>query len=168
MSRSAITCRLKQSTQVRCSCEQSSEQLDSIATHSYLTLLRMGFTLPSNVTTEAVGSYSTISPLPHRSGAVCFLLHFPSAQLSFTARPLTGMLFYGVRTFLINTNVAAIIRRSRRDIQKLKNTEKTPRLDVDTKCLFWHFFRVQNASTLFTFMNLLELAHFYNRLRWHY
>jgi len=30
----------------------------------------------------AVGSYSTFSPLPRRSGAVCFLWHCPSASLS--------------------------------------------------------------------------------------
>jgi len=33
---------------------------------SYLALLRLGFTSPLNVTTSAVRSYRTISPLPHQ------------------------------------------------------------------------------------------------------
>jgi len=36
----------------------------------YLVLLRVGFTMPSNVTTDAVRSYRTISPLPDCSGGL--------------------------------------------------------------------------------------------------
>ncbi len=44
---------------------------------SYLALLQVGFTLPRAVTSRAVRSYRTISPLPqHRDAeAVSFLLH---------------------------------------------------------------------------------------------
>jgi hypothetical protein len=58
----------------------------------------------------AVVSYSTFSPLPCRSGAVCFLWHCPSASLS-TLPPasirsaetqrLRGIAPFGVRTFLL-------------------------------------------------------------------
>ncbi len=51
------------------------------------------------VTTNAVRSYRTISPLPKCRGiqAVYFLRHFPSV---YTAQALTGTLPYGARTFL--------------------------------------------------------------------
>jgi len=39
-------------------------------------LLQVGFTLPSRVTTDAVRSYRTLSPLPTMP-AVYSLLHFP-------------------------------------------------------------------------------------------
>ena len=44
---------------------------------SYLVLLRVGFTIAAPVTSRAVRSYRTISPLPGRGRAVYFLLHFP-------------------------------------------------------------------------------------------
>ena len=69
--------------------------------HPYLALLRTGFTLPRTVTSRAVRSYRTISPLPvpERAGpsAVCFLRHFPSAR---AAQVLPGVLPCGARTFL--------------------------------------------------------------------
>jgi hypothetical protein len=45
----------------------------------YLVLLRMGFTVPRHVTTRAVRSYRTFSPLPRalQPAAVYFLWHFP-------------------------------------------------------------------------------------------
>ena len=45
----------------------------------YLALLQVGFTLPRRVTTRAVRSYRTLSPLPTNRGllAVYSLLHFP-------------------------------------------------------------------------------------------
>jgi hypothetical protein len=45
----------------------------------YLVLLQAGFAVPPSVTTGAVRSYRTLSPLPPPYGglAVCFLLHFP-------------------------------------------------------------------------------------------
>ncbi|SFR60892.1 hypothetical protein SAMN03092900_1680 [Thiomicrospira sp. ALE5] len=66
---------------------------------SYLVLHRMGFTMPHTVTSCAVSSYLTLSPLPVRQApsAVYSLLHFPSAH---TAQSLTGILLYGARTFL--------------------------------------------------------------------
>ena len=66
-----------------------------------LVLLRMGFGLPHIVTKCAVRPYRTFSPLPvlpqssHRR--FCFLFHFPSR---YRARPLTGILPCGARTFL--------------------------------------------------------------------
>jgi hypothetical protein len=57
-----------------------------------------GWGLPGQpVTRLPVRSYRTISTLPRRIGAVCFLLHFPSP---FDARTLSGTLPCGVRTFL--------------------------------------------------------------------
>ena len=46
---------------------------------SYLVLLRVGFTIATPVTSRAVRSYRTFSPLPSRLRvqAVSFLLHFP-------------------------------------------------------------------------------------------
>ena len=35
----------------------------------YLVLLQVGFAVPSNVATDAVRSYRTLSPLPRRAGA---------------------------------------------------------------------------------------------------
>ena len=56
------------------------------------------------VTTSAVGSYPTVSPLPdlrEEPSAVCSLLHFPSlSPEGYGARPLAGILLYGARTFL--------------------------------------------------------------------
>jgi hypothetical protein len=54
----------------------------------------------ARVTTSAVGSYSTISPLPSKM-AVCFLWHFPSPAVRTTcAQGLPGNLSTGARTFL--------------------------------------------------------------------
>jgi len=65
----------------------------------YLVLLRMGFSLSSDVAAEAVRSYRTISPLPpaRRTAAVSFLLHYPSRR---RASPLASMPPVGARTFL--------------------------------------------------------------------
>src|SRR5262249_39114850 len=48
----------------------------------YLALLRVGFAVPSRVTTDAVRSYRTVSPLPVREGLrrSGSLLHFPWAR----------------------------------------------------------------------------------------
>jgi len=50
----------------------------------YLALLRVGFTVPRRVTTRAVRSYRTLSPLPVPRGAIGGLL---SAALSVGSRP---------------------------------------------------------------------------------
>lgn len=65
----------------------------------YLVLLQVGFTVPRRVTTRAVRSYRTFSPLPQalRPEAVCFLWHFPWAR---APQALPGTLPAGARTFL--------------------------------------------------------------------
>src|SRR5439155_25505291 len=50
-----------------------------------------------SVTGAAVRSYRTVSPLPIRGWAVCFLLHCPASHLDW---PLTSTLPYEARTFL--------------------------------------------------------------------
>src|SRR5690606_15943924 len=65
-----------------------------------LALLRVGFTVPSPLPEDAVGSYPTVSPLPVPPvgpSAVCSLWHFPSRH---RARALPGTLPCGARTFL--------------------------------------------------------------------
>jgi len=66
-SRHNVTVMLKRPTRI---------QREARRTDSYLVLLQVGFTLPSRVTTDAVRSYRTLSPLPTLP-AVCSLLHFP-------------------------------------------------------------------------------------------
>ena len=68
-----------------------------VAVLPYLVLLRAGFTLPRTVTSRAVRSYRTFSPLPGMRPAVCFLWHFPWAR---TLQALPGALSEGARTFL--------------------------------------------------------------------
>ena len=67
----------------------------------YLVLLQVGFAMPSNVATDAVRSYRTVSPLPHgplpARVAVYSLLHFPWAR---APQALPGTLPCGARTFL--------------------------------------------------------------------
>ena len=63
----------------------------------YLVLLQAGFALPRRVTTRAVRSYRTISPLPAEALAVYFLWHFPWAR---ALQALPGALPDGARTFL--------------------------------------------------------------------
>ncbi len=62
----------------------------------YSVLLRMGFTCALPVTSKAVGSYPTFSPLPGKPGGL-FLLHWPGSHLH---RTLSGILPYEARTFL--------------------------------------------------------------------
>ena len=71
----------------------------------YLVLLRMGFTVPSAVTVDAVSSYLAVSPLPVRlatPSAVYSLLHFPLPWVlrPYSTQPLAGILPNGARTFL--------------------------------------------------------------------
>ena len=70
----------------------------------------------TRVTTSAVRSYRTFSPLPRRSSrcehrerrrAVCFLCHFPSSRPD---RVLPGTLPCGVRTFLPPSRLSALRR----------------------------------------------------------
>jgi hypothetical protein len=63
----------------------------------FLALLRVGFTKPSRSPGTLVGSYPTVSPLPGRGPAVCFLWHFPADH---PGLPLATTLPCGVRTFL--------------------------------------------------------------------
>ena len=74
---------------------------------SYLVLLQVGFTLPLRVTTSAVRSYRTISPLPQnlRYTAVYFLLHLPWAH---APQVLPGTLPFGARTFLCHPLVRRV------------------------------------------------------------
>ena len=73
---------------------------------SYLVLLRMGFTIATPVTSRAVRSYRTFSPLPGKSQAVSFLLHFPWAH---TPQALPGILTSGARTFLHHPGATAVV-----------------------------------------------------------
>jgi len=68
-----------------------------LAVLPYLVLLRAGFAVPRTVTSRAVRSYRTFSPLPDRGPAVCFLWHFPWAR---ALQALPGALSEGARTFL--------------------------------------------------------------------
>ena len=52
------------------------------------------------VTSHAVRSYHTISPLPIKKQAVYFLRYFPLAHAT---QALPGTLLYGARTFLHST-----------------------------------------------------------------
>jgi hypothetical protein len=64
---------------------------------AYLALLRLGVAVPLAVARSAVGSYPTVSPLPHLREAVCFLWPCPSPL---GAQALPGSLPVGARTFL--------------------------------------------------------------------
>ena len=94
----------------------------------YLVLLRMGFSVPSNVAADAVSSYLAVSPLPTPSGSSATpcgeasspLLGFAAASgvkaraggllsvplsvalglATYSTQPLTGILPCGARTFL--------------------------------------------------------------------
>ncbi len=48
---------------------------------AYLVLLPVGFAVPPRLLDGAVGSYPTVSTLLRLRGAVCFLWHFPSADI---------------------------------------------------------------------------------------
>jgi hypothetical protein len=82
----------------------------------YLVLLRMGFTVPLNVTASVVVSYTTVSPLPILlpKPAVYSLLHCPLPWsfglhlATYNTRPLAGILPCGARTFLPVFAYAAI------------------------------------------------------------
>ena len=83
---------------------RSSSLPGSSASHAQASLFGLapdGVCRAVRVTTAAVSSYLTVSPLPAlacaRTSAVCFLLHFPSPH---GARPLAGILLCGARTFL--------------------------------------------------------------------
>ena len=73
----------------------------------YLVLLQVGFSVPRRVTTRAVRSYRTFSPLPRavRPVAVYFLWHFPWAR---APQALPGTLPAGARTFLPRVSPRAI------------------------------------------------------------
>ena len=81
----------------------------------YLVLLQAGFAVPSNVATDAVRSYRTVSPLPSAhfcaAWAVCSLLHFPWAC---APQALPGASSCGARTFLCKLR-SGCLADSRRD-----------------------------------------------------
>jgi hypothetical protein len=78
---------------------------DRAGTLPLLCLAPRGVYRASSVTLGAVGSYPTFSPLPQRTGAVCFLLHFPSGWLEPSVPCYSqGAPPYGVRTFLDPTS----------------------------------------------------------------
>lgn len=101
-SRPAITHWLKQPTRV---------QYGPYLVNPYLALLRVEFTVPRTVTSRAVRSYRTLSPLPdptcvgHRRFALC------CTGRGFPPQALPGTLPYGARTFLPS---ARLPRRGRR------------------------------------------------------
>ncbi len=101
-SRPAITHWLKQPTRVR---------YGPYLVNPYLALLRVEFTVPRTVTSRAVRSYRTLSPLPdptcvgHRRFALC------CTGRGFPPQALPGTLPYGARTFLPS---ARLPRRGRR------------------------------------------------------
>jgi len=70
----------------------------------------VGFAVPSRVTTDAVRSYRTVSPLPVPRGtwAVCSLLHFPWAH---APQVLPGTRSAGARTFLHRSEASAATAR---------------------------------------------------------
>ena len=101
-SRPAIAHWLKQPTRV---------QYGPYHVNPYLALLRVEFTVPRTVTSRAVRSYRTLSPLPdpacagHRRFALC------CTGRGFPPQALPGTLPYGARTFLPS---ARLPRRGRR------------------------------------------------------
>ena len=71
----------------------------------YLVLLRMGFTVPSAVTVDAVSSYLAVSPLPFQAnlnlgGLFSVALSVALGLATYSTQPLAGILPYGARTFL--------------------------------------------------------------------
>src|SRR5690606_2199043 len=64
---------------------------------SFSTLLRVGFTEPTGSLRPLVVSYTTVSPLPPRTVAVCSLWHCPAGR---PGSVLPTTLPCGVRTFL--------------------------------------------------------------------
>jgi hypothetical protein len=90
----------------RCRCGRCGSHLAA-----YLALLRLGVTVPLAVTRSAVGSYPTVSPLPHLREAVSFLWPCPSPL---GAQALPGSLPVGARTFLGRTKALPRPPRSAR------------------------------------------------------
>jgi hypothetical protein len=76
-------------------------------TDALLTLLRVGFTEPPGSPRALVVSYTTVSPLPARTPAVCSLWHCPAGH---PGLPLATTLPCGARTFL---DCAVMRRRGR-------------------------------------------------------
>ena len=71
----------------------------------YLVLLRMGFTVPSAVTVDAVSSYLAVSPLPFQAnlnlgGLFSVALSVALGLATYSTQPLAGILPCGARTFL--------------------------------------------------------------------
>ena len=99
-SATAVTGCLKQPTR-----EPARNRRHACALLPYLVLLRAGFAVPRPVTSRAVRSYRTFSPLP-AVPAVSFLWHFPWAR---ALQALPGALSEGARTFLRPLARAAIV-----------------------------------------------------------
>ena len=71
------------------------------ASGSLFDLAPEGVYRATSITFGPVVSYTTFSPLPHKSEAVYFLWHYPSTALERSVPRLTrGILPFGVRTFL--------------------------------------------------------------------
>ena len=71
----------------------------------YLVLLRMGFSVPSAVTVDAVSSYLAVSPLPFQAnlnlgGLFSVALSVALGLATYSTQPLAGILPCGARTFL--------------------------------------------------------------------
>ena len=71
----------------------------------YLVLLRMGFSVPSNVAADAVSSYLAVSPLPFQAnlnlgGLFSVALSVALGLATYSTQPLAGILPCGARTFL--------------------------------------------------------------------
>jgi len=97
-SRPAVAGRLERPTRRhRAGSPQASARTVTSRWRPFLALLRVGFTEPLRSPGMLVSSYLTVSPLPDRSPAVCFLWHFPAGRPGLL---LATTLPYGVRTFL--------------------------------------------------------------------
>jgi hypothetical protein len=95
-----VTTNLKRPTREPAWAMRANYFLRSECLFPYLVLLRAGFTVPSSVTTDAVRSYRTLSPLPfHLAMNLGGLL---SVALSVDSRPpgVTWRSALGARTFL--------------------------------------------------------------------
>lgn len=80
------------------SCDLPKRQTPRAAAPLLLGLAPDGVYPAIPVTRNAVGSYPTVSPLPRRIGAVCFLWHCPAPHGESVLRTVLPS---GVRTFLI-------------------------------------------------------------------
>ena len=128
----------------------------------YLVLLRMGFTVPSAVTVDAVSSYLAVSPLPVRlatPSAVCSLLHFPSPC---GAQPLAGILPCGARTFLPRIAPAAGSRTPLTSITDFRFSQSVITevshigKDREISCSYWYRQWSNDTKVVYYYKNISQ------------